>query len=242
MEPLLELQHVSKSFDGLQALQDISFQVFAGEILGVVGPNGAGKSTLFHLITGHLSPDRGSIVYGGRQVTHWPVEARVSAGISRTFQKTRLFYGLTVEANIRAGCFLNDHLGPFSVRPFQRQSRRQALERRVDRILTLAQLERFRRHQAWQLSYGYQRRLEVAIALGTGPKLLLLDEPFGGLSNQGMEGMGKLIRSLHDEGMTIMLIEHRMESIISYCNRMFVIQAGRIKIPFARRENCDAAH
>lgn len=229
--PLLEVRRLSKRFDGLDALRDVHLTVRTGEVLGIVGPNGAGKSTLFHLITGHLEPTEGEVFYHGRKITSWPPERRVRAGISRIFQQTRLFYGLTVEENVRIGCFLQERGGLRRLILGEPRRERAALQARIDGILQQTGLEPFRGRAAAELSYGYQRRLEVAIALGTRPRLLLLDEPFAGQSPESAAEMGRLIRRLRESGLTLMMIEHRMESVVSYCNRLLVMRGGRVVIP-----------
>jgi branched-chain amino acid transport system ATP-binding protein len=240
-QPLLEARGLTKKFGGLVALQDVSFKIEKGDVLGIVGPNGTGKTTLFHLLSGHLQPISGEVLYHGARITNWPPEARVRAGIAYTFQKTRLFYGLTVEENVRLGHFIHERGG--LRRLLLGTPRREAMElcAQVGRILQLTGLKGFRGHLASELSYGYQRRLEIAIALGSGPKLLLLDEPFGSLSPQSIVEMGHLILTLRDAGLTIVFIEHRMESIMSYCNRLFVMGGGRLLIPSSVEEGSGAA-
>ncbi len=228
---LLEVRGLTKHFDGIVALQNVSFSVHAGDVLGIVGPNGTGKTTLFNLIAGQLQPTKGSVLYQGESITQKTPEWRVKAGIARTFQKTRLFYSLRVEENIRLGCYLQEPSGikPFALGASSEQDR--TLAQRVDAILDKTGLERYRDYPAAELSYGFQRRLELAIALGTDPRLLLLDEPFGGQSPQSAKEIGHLIHHLRNEGVTIMMIEHRMESIVAYCNRLFVMRDGRLVIP-----------
>jgi ABC-type branched-subunit amino acid transport system ATPase component len=171
------------------------------------------------------------VLYRGARITDWTPEMRVQAGIAYTFQKTRLFYGLTVEENVGLGHFIHERGGLRRLLLGRPRREAAALRAQVDRILELTGLDAFSRHLASQLSYGYQRRLEIAIALGSRPKLLLLDEPFGGLSPQSIVEMGHLIRALRDQGLTIAFIEHRMESIMAYCNRLFVMGGGRLLIP-----------
>jgi branched-chain amino acid transport system ATP-binding protein len=228
---LLEVRGLTKYFDGIVALQNVSFAVNTGDVLGIVGPNGTGKTTLFNLIAGQLEPTSGELLYQGVSIVEKPPTWRVKAGIARTFQRTRLFYNLRVEENIRLGFYLQEPTGvkPFALGTSSEQSK--LLIHRVEALLDKTGLERYRDYPAADLSYGYQRRLELAIALGTQPKLLLLDEPFGGQSPQSIKEMGRLIQALRDEGLTIMMIEHRMESIVSYCNRLFVMRDGRLVIP-----------
>lgn len=238
--PLLEITELGKRFGGLVALEQISFRVNKNDVLGIVGPNGAGKSTLFNLISGHLAPEYGQIYFEGDSITARSAEERAKLGIARTFQKTKLFYGLTVEENVQLGCFLSERGGMKRLLLGSSKAERADLHERVDRILERTGLQEYRRYLASQLSYGYQRRLEFAIALGSMPKLLLLDEPFGGLSPESSEDIGMLIRSLNSEGMTIIFIDHRMESIISYCNRLFVMRDGNLILPASTKENSHA--
>lgn len=236
MIPLLEVRRLSKRFGGLVALDDVDFCVNPQDVLGIVGSNGAGKSTLFHLIAGNLTPSGGEIIYRDQAISAWSPERRVCAGIARTFQKTRLFYGLTIEENVRNGTFLQQ-AGGIKRLVFGTTKREQAtLNDQIERILELTGLRSRRFELAGRLSYGYQRRLEVAIALGTQPKLLLLDEPFGGQSPESVQEMGHLIKTLSATGITVMLIEHRMESIVSYCKRLFVMEKGRFLIPTVSEE------
>ncbi len=240
-KPLLEVKNISKRFGGLVALDEVNFNVERRDVLGIVGPNGAGKTTLFHLVSGHMLPDGGEIFYEGRRITPCRAEERVRAGISRTFQKTKLFYGLTVEQNVQLGSFLDEKGGLRSLLFGAARSERQRLQRRLAQILKLTGLWSYRGYLASQLSYGYQRRLEIAIALGSNPKLLLLDEPFGGLSPQSIEEVGALIKSLNAEGLTVIFIEHRMESVVAYSNRLFVMRDGRVLLPTHPEGNGHAA-
>lgn len=229
--PLLEIRNLSKRFDGLDVLRDVQLTVWPGDVLGIVGPNGAGKSTLFHLLAGSWEPTAGEVFYQGRRITSWPPERRVRAGIARVFQQARLFYGLTVEENVRIGCFLQEHVGLQRLLPGVSRRERATLRARIEDILRQTGLEPFRDRTAAELSYGYRRRLQVALALGTRPRLLLLDEPFAGQSPEGAAEMGRLIRRLRASGLTILMIEHRMESIVSYCTRLLVMRDGRIVLP-----------
>ena len=165
MSALLCVRGLSKRFDGLLALSDVHFDVQEGDAVGVVGPNGAGKSTLFHLISGALAPSAGTILYQDQLIQTWTPERRMRAGIARTFQKTRLFYGLTVEENLASGCFLNTGGGVVRLLCGAPRRERLQLQRRLDEILALTGLAPFRHRPAWQLSFGYQRRLGVGIAL-----------------------------------------------------------------------------
>jgi len=231
---LLTTNGLKKHYGGLRAVDGIELTIDPGHIIGLVGPNGAGKSTLFHLLSGHTLPSAGGIRFKGREITYCPPERRVAFGLARTFQRSRVFPNVSVEANIRIGCFLRERprLALRLSRTRNRHHRRTgSIDARVDRILSETGLEPFRQSMAAELSFGYQRLLGVAIALGTDPELLMLDEPFSGLSPETSSAMAKLIARLHDAGMTLFLIEHRMDSIVTSCNRLFVMRDGRLIIP-----------
>jgi len=222
---LLETVQLSKHYGGLSAVNGVSLAIEPGHVVGLVGPNGAGKTTLFNLLTGFVRPSSGRIYFKGEDVTPWPPERRAALGLARTFQRSRVFPDVSVAENVRMGCFLRDRA---HVRPWRRGPPTQA---RVDELVARTGLDAYRDARAGTLSFGYQRRLEIAIALGTDPDLILLDEPFGGLSPESAAAMAGLIRELHADGLTFLLIEHRMESIVTACNRLFVMRAGRLIIP-----------
>ena len=225
---------LKKHYGGLRAVDGIELKIEPGHIIGLVGPNGAGKSTLFHLLSGHALPSAGQIRFKGRDITHWPPERRVAFGLARTFQRSRVFPNVSVETNVRIGCFLEERPRLALGRPptrAKRHRRAASVDARVERILNETGLDPFRASTAGELSFGYQRLLGVAIALGTNPDLLLLDEPFSGLSPETSSAMAKLLVRLHDAGVTLFLIEHRMDSIVTSCNRLFVMHGGRLIIP-----------
>lgn len=228
---LLKVERLTKRYGGLCAVSDVSFEVKSGQIVGLIGDNGAGKTTLFNLVSGFVPTSSGQIYFQDDEITNWSPERRARAGLVRTFQRSRVFPKVSVKENVRMGCFLQERERLFSrLRPLRKRVH-QPLERRVADLLDLTGLEVFQDTLAAYLSFGYQRRLEIAIALGAHPKMLLLDEPFGGLSPTSAEEMGTLIQTLHEQGMTLLLIEHRMESIITSCDRLLVMQNGRLIIP-----------
>ena len=227
---LLHIDRLSKHYGGLHAVQDVSFAIEQGQIVGLIGDNGAGKTTLFNLISGFVEPSFGQIFLDGREITGWSPERRAHAGLVRTFQRSRVFPDMTVAENVRMGCFLQERRRFFDRLRLSRNGA-DPLEGRVAEWLALTGLEAFRDSRAAHLSFGYQRRLELAIALGARPKLLMLDEPFAGLSPESAEEMGELIQTLHEQGLTFLLIEHRMESIVTSCARLLVMQGGRMIIP-----------
>lgn len=232
---LLHIDQLSKRYGGLHAVQDVSFVIERGQIVGLVGDNGAGKTTLFNLLSGFVSPSSGRIGFRGRDITGWSPERRARQGLVRTFQRSRVFPGVSVEENVRMGCFLQQRRR-FLDR-FRRVGRSAdtgpdvSADARVAELLELTGLSAFRDRPAGHLSFGYQRRLAIAIALGAHPELLLLDEPFAGLSPESSAEMDALIQTLRAGGVTLVLIEHRMASIVTACDRLLVMQNGRLIIP-----------
>jgi len=227
---MLKIENLSKSFGGLTATDDFSLELGARDIQGIIGPNGAGKTTVFNLITGIYRPDKGRIRLANDEVAGLPSDVISRRGISRTFQNIRLFNKMTVWDNIvtafhqRAGYGFWDavfHLPHFKSR--ERQMCREALDF----------LERFglahRRHElAENLPYGEQRRLEIARALATGPRILLLDEPAAGMNPTEVEGLIGLIRDIHrDFTLSILLIEHHMPVVMKLCRHVQVMDFGK---------------
>ncbi len=232
---LLTVERLSKRYGGLHAVEDVSFRIDSGQIVGLIGDNGAGKTTLFNLLSGFVAPSSGRIGLRGRDITGWSPERRARNGLVRTFQRSRVFPEVSVEENVRMGCFLHQRrrvLDRFRIAHGERGSGHEASpEARVEELLDLTGLWDFREALAGHLSFGYQRRLAIAIALGAQPELLLLDEPFAGLSPESSAEMDALIQTLQARGVTLLLIEHRMASIVTACDRLLVMQNGRLIIP-----------
>jgi branched-chain amino acid transport system permease protein len=225
---VLELRGVSKTFGGLSALSDVSFTVQPGELLGLIGPNGAGKTTLFNMITGCLPLSGGDIVYRGRSIRGRSPHQIAAVGITRTFQITSLFPQLTAAENVRIGTHLWCCHNPFSalLRTAAFREAEAAIESGVKERLALVGLTERGGVLASALSYGDQRRLEVAVALATGSSLILLDEPAAGLNAEETDQLCALIRSLKQAGYTIMVIEHDMRLVMSICERIVVLNYG----------------
>ena len=217
MSPLLEVEGLTKRFVGVTAVKDVSFALAAGEITGVLGPNGAGKTTLFNLLTGFLPCDHGAARFEGRSILGAAPHTIVNWGVARTFQLCRPFHGMTVRENVAIGCLApRAHAGA-------------GLEQRVAAILEQVGLA----HKAPQsvdiLPYGDLRRLEIARALATRPKLLLLDEPFAGLGSGEIEPLAQLIRRLHDtQGLTILIIEHKLREFMQLVSRVIAMDFGEV--------------
>ncbi|HEX9206299.1 MAG TPA: ABC transporter ATP-binding protein [Candidatus Deferrimicrobiaceae bacterium] len=243
MTAILALERVGKSFGGLTALSDISFSVEAGEIVGVIGPNGAGKTTLFNVITAVFPPTEGSVVFDGEALGGLPSHAIARRGIGRTFQNIRLFPAMTVEENVMVGRHCRTRAGVWRgvLRTRGEREEERGTRARTRDLLDLVGLSGADPGQAaGSLPYGHQRRLEIARALASEPRLLLLDEPAAGMNDSETEEMFRLIRRVRELGVTILLIEHDMSLVMKACDRLVVFNFGR-KIaegtPLAIRED-----
>jgi branched-chain amino acid transport system ATP-binding protein len=217
MSTLLEVSGLTKRFGGLTAVKDVAFALAPGEITGILGPNGAGKTTLFNLLTGFIATDTGHIVFDGAPIRGLKPFRIVNRGLARTFQLTRPFIGMTVLENVVVGC-----LAPRVRADGPTESRARHMLDRVG-LGPKADLP------VDVLPYGDLRRLEIARALVTRPKLLLLDEPFAGLGTSEIEPLAALIRELHDsEGLTILIIEHRLREFMQLVGRVIAMDFGEI--------------
>ena len=230
-ESLLEVRGLSRSFRGLQALSEYDLRLPAGTIHGVIGPNGAGKTTLFHVLSGFLRPSAGSIRFEGREIAGLPAYRVARMGIVRTFQNIRLFGDLPVIDNVKSG--LQSHaprslVGTLLSSPGFR-SREQALTERARELLVLFGLDQHRDRLARHLPYGDQRRLEIARAVATDPKILLLDEPNAGMNPVETQDLLGLIRRIRDEqSITVVLVAHDIPLVMNLCDRIQVLNYGRI--------------
>jgi branched-chain amino acid transport system ATP-binding protein len=226
---LLVADKVRKEFGGLVATEDIDFVIPRGSIVALIGPNGAGKTTFFNQITGVYVPTSGSIVFDGTQVVGKPPHAIVELGIGRTFQNIRLFAQMTALENVLVGmhCRLRGGiLASIVGTPRVRREEREAQERARE-LLTYCGLPRRHEEYAGTLPYGDQRRLEVARALATGPKLLLLDEPTAGMNPQETAAFTGFVRKMRDElDLTVLLIEHDMKVVMGVSERITVLEYG----------------
>ena len=228
MSTLLEVRGITKSFGGLTAVNDVSFDVAEGSIVGLIGPNGAGKTTTFNLITGNYRADRGSIRFGDRRLLGMKTHRIVMLGVARTFQNIRLFQQITALENVLAGRHCRTRAGLFAAMfrpPSQVKEERAALERAIAELAFVGLREQGM-ELAKNLSYGNQRRLEIARALATDPKLLILDEPAGGMNEQETDLLVELIREIQRRGITILLIEHDMSLVMRACEHIVVLEYG----------------
>ncbi len=225
---LLSINRLTKIFGGLTAVNSVSFEVENGAIMGLIGPNGAGKTTVFNLITGIYRPNQGEILFNGKSIIGLLTHKIVSLGIARTFQTIRLFQNLSVLENVLSGCHCRMKSGAVSAMlglPRQRREEQEAIDKAV-RALRFVGLETQLDQLAKNLSYGNQRLLEVARALATDPKLLILDEPAGGMNEQETGELIDLIRKLQQRGITVLLIEHDMSLVMRVCERIVVLEYG----------------
>ena len=226
---LLRLDHLSKRFGGLLAVDRVSFEVTEGSVVGLIGPNGAGKTTVFNLITGNYKPDGGDVLFQEQSIRARPTHEIVALGIARTFQTIRLFQKMTVLENVLAGCHCRMRAGLWGSllhTPAQRREERLALRQSMD-ALHFVGLEGSSDQLAGNLSYGNQRLLEIARALATQPRLLVLDEPAGGMNERETEALIELIARMRDQGLSILLIEHDMKLVMKACDQLVVIEYGR---------------
>ena len=237
MAPLLEITGVTKRFGGLTALKDINLSIDEGQIQGLIGPNGAGKTTLFNLITGIFPPTSGRMVFLGERVLLARVGPLVrrrkpheitQRGIGRTFQNIRLFQNMTALENVIVGTDAHHTQGVLQAifrTPRQRREERRG-HQRAEELLDFVGIHRFANELAGNLSYGDQRRVEIARALATDPKLLLLDEPAAGMNPTEKSRLMQLIAKVRDQGVTILIIEHDMKVVMGISNKVAVLDYG----------------
>jgi branched-chain amino acid transport system ATP-binding protein len=219
---LLDVQHVTRRFGGVRALDDVSLEVESGQIVGLIGPNGAGKTTLFNVVSGVVRPDAGRVVFRGRDVTGLPPHAICHAGIARTFQVVQPFARLTVLENVAAGWL-------FGRRSAGQRLGRVAADAGARHLLVYGKLEAKASHPAGTLTLSERKRLEMVRALATGPDLLLLDEVLAGLNPQEMAEMTAIVRQLaRDLGVAILLIEHNVRAVMALSERVVVLGAGAV--------------
>lgn len=228
---MLDVRNIGISFGGLKAVDDFSIAIEKGQLYGLIGPNGAGKTTVFNLLTGVYKPDNGSIQLDGRNLTGKSTMEINKAGIARTFQNIRLFKDLSVLDNVKAG--LHNHHPYSTITGILRLPKYFKVEREMNErameLLKVFDLDQEWDYKASNLPYGKQRKLEIARALATDPKLLLLDEPAAGMNPNETAELMETIRFVRDEfGMTILLIEHDMKLVSGICEKLTVLNFGQV--------------
>ncbi len=226
---ILSVSGVSKRFGGLQALSDVGLEIRRGQIYGLIGPNGAGKTTFFNVITGLYTPDAGVFKIAGEPYEPTAVHKVAEAGIARTFQNIRLFGDMTALENVMVGRHVRTHSGVFGAVFKTRAERAEEadIRERAEALLDYVGIGQFAKYQARTLSYGDQRRLEIARALATDPKLLALDEPAAGMNATEKVALRGLLEAIGRDGRTILLIEHDVKLVMGLCNRVTVLDYGK---------------
>ena len=226
---LLAAQGIGKRFGGVQALSDVSFTIHHGEIYGLIGPNGAGKTTLFNVLTGIYEPDGGSFTFDGQPLNALKPHEVAARGIGRTFQNIRLFANLSALENVMIGRHVRTKAGVWGAIARYRRTRAEdtAIERRSLELLEYVGVASRANELAKNLPYGFQRRLEIARALATEPKLLALDEPAAGMNATETASLEALLHNIRRDGTTILLIEHDMKLVMGVCDRVLVLDYGR---------------
>ncbi|MEW6720803.1 MAG: ABC transporter ATP-binding protein [Thermodesulfobacteriota bacterium] len=228
---MLDVAGIVKHFGGVKAVDGVDFRLAEGELIGIIGPNGSGKTTLFNVITGIYRPDSGSVKMEGEEIAGLPPHRITRMGIARTFQNIRLFRNLTVADNVRIAHHPHIRYGAgdavFRTGAFYREERR--LREEVDGFLSLFSLQDRRGELAKNLSYGDQRKLEIARALASCPKLLLLDEPAAGMNPSEVGKLMEFILGIRERfSLTVLLIEHQMRLVMGICQRLIVLDFGQV--------------
>lgn len=226
--PFLEVQNLRRTFGGVTALDNVNLQLFEGEILGLIGPNGAGKTTLFNIVTGLTRPSSGMVVFKGEDITGLKPHAIARKGIGRTFQHLALWRDQTVAENVRNALYMHAGLGVagslIHAPGYRKQVR--VVDNEVAELLGFVGMQERSRQLAKTLSHGYQKTLSLAIGMAVKPSVLLLDEPLAALNPERANHIVGLVKSIREQGVTIVVIEHNMRAIFSLCDRIVVLNAG----------------
>jgi branched-chain amino acid transport system ATP-binding protein len=227
--PLLEARNIGKRFGGVRALQDVSLTIRRGEIYGLIGPNGAGKTTFFNVLTGLYPRDEGEVIFAGAPLPLGEPHRVAQAGIARTFQNIRLFANMSARENVMIGRHARSKVGVAGAVLRSRAQREEeaAIRQRADELLAYVGIAARADDLAKNLSYGDQRRLEIARALATEPQLLALDEPAAGMNATETEALRGLIVRLRKDGFTVLLIEHDIKLVMGLCDRIAVLDYGQ---------------
>ncbi|AOF87801.1 ABC transporter family protein [Hydrogenophaga sp. RAC07] len=228
-ETILKVANVSKRFGGLQALSDVGMEIKRGQVYGLIGPNGAGKTTFFNVLTGLYTPDSGTFELAGKPYTPSAVHEVAKAGIARTFQNIRLFAEMTALENVMVGRHVRTHSGLIGAVLRTPGFKREEAEitARARELLAYVGIEKFADYKSRTLSYGDQRRLEIARALATDPQLIALDEPAAGMNATEKVQLRELIDQIRNDNRTILLIEHDVKLVMGLCDRVTVLDYGK---------------
>lgn len=229
--PVLKAQHLGIQFGGLKAVDDFNMEIGESELVGLIGPNGAGKTTVFNMLTGVYKPTEGNIILDGKDITGQNPELISKSGIARTFQNIRLFNDMTVLDNVKVGLHnqIRYNMWTGILRLPAYKEREHEMNREAMKLLKIFDLDKEADYKASQLPYGKQRKLEIARALATNPKLLLLDEPAAGMNPNETEELMHTIHSVRDQfGVAILLIEHDMNFVMGICEEITVLDYGRV--------------
>ncbi|BEV70694.1 MULTISPECIES: ABC transporter ATP-binding protein [unclassified Paludibacterium] len=228
-EALLKIEGINKRFGGLHALSGVSLEIPRGAIYGLIGPNGAGKTTLFNVLTGLYMPDEGKFDFDGHDLFRAKPHKVVAAGIARTFQNIRLFAEMTALENVMVGRHIKSRAGALGavLRDPRTRAEEAAIREKAWELLEYVGIADVAEERARNLSYGHQRRLEIARALATEPKLLALDEPAAGMNPRETDDLKQLMSKIRDGGVTILLIEHDVKLVMGLCDRIAVLDYGK---------------
>lgn len=228
---MLRVNDVHLSFGGVKALQGVSFEAKAGEITGVIGPNGAGKTSLFNVISGFYAADKGTVTFGGEDISGLSPNKRAELGMARTFQNIALFRGMTVLDNIKLGSHTRLDATVWSALRYFGTAQKEELALRQDleeRVIDFLEIDHIRKAPITALPYGLQKRVELARALAMKPKILLLDEPVAGMNREETADMARFILDVQEKfGTTILLVEHDMNLVMDICSHIVVLNFGR---------------
>ena len=228
MSALLQADRIGKRFGGVQALHEVTFRIGTGEIFGLIGPNGAGKTTLFNVLTGIYAPDEGAFTFAGRDISRLSPDRIAAAGIARTFQNIRLFANLSALENVMIGRHVRTRAGVLGavLRNRRTMAEERAIVQRALELLDYVGIRPRANDAAGSLPYGDQRRLEIARALATEPRLLALDEPAAGMNATERVALARLIARIREDGTTVLLIEHDVRLVMNVCDRVMVLDYG----------------
>ena len=224
MKELMRIEGLKMYFGGLKAIDGFDLSIYEGETLGIIGPNGAGKTTLFNAICGVYTPTAGKVIFEGKEVQGTPAHEMAKKGIARTFQISKPLAGLTIFDNVVAAAGVHEYTG---IASYFHKAKTREVEDKVEQVIRRVGLETVANKKASDVSLGYLRRLEIARALVTEPKILMLDEPCAGLSNFAINEITALVMQLKSEGQSIVLIEHNLPITMKVCDRITVLSYGK---------------